>query len=141
MSKDTNLKNPHWDIQELTVKTQIQKDNFERSKRKKVVTYKGSPLPIRQLMDFFSRNIIGKGNIIKRNRNVHPFLEGKGCYIQIPGGKCNTRIKHLAKLLFENKGETKDFISQTKVKESITMRPTLQEKLREVLQVKIKNAK
>ena len=97
MSKDTNLKNPHWDIQELTAKTQIQKDNFERSKRKKVVTYKGSPLPIRQSMDFFSRNIIGKGNIIKRNRNMHPFLEGKGCYIQIPGGKWNTRIKHLAK--------------------------------------------
>ena len=47
---------------------------------------------------------------------MYPLLEGKGCYIQIPGGKCNTRIKHLAKLLFENKGETKDFISQTKAK-------------------------
>lgn len=68
MPKDINLKNPRWDIQEPTVKSQIQKDNFERSKRKLVFTYKGSPLPIRQSGDSFSRNIIvqkGKDVIVK----------------------------------------------------------------------------
>ena len=56
-----------------TVKSQIQKDNFESSKRKQIITYKGNPLPIRLSVDSFSRTLTCQ--------------KGLGGYIQSPEEK------------------------------------------------------
>jgi hypothetical protein len=101
-----------------------QRKNTKSCKRERRVKYKGKP--IRKTADFATQTL----NTRRSWRDIFQALKENNC---------QPRLVYLAKLCFLIEGEMKTFHSKQKLKEFVTIKPALQEILKDLLHTEEKH--